>query len=107
MPLDFETDKKENDAMSKSNPSITEALRAAICNSGLTGYRIAKGAGLTEPTLRRFAAGKAFLRLDKADRLAAFLGLQLVPDPEAVPPEPTPANRARPMLAKKAKRKRV
>jgi hypothetical protein len=32
--------------------------------------------------------------------------LALVPDPDAVPPEPTPANLARPMLAKhKGKRK--
>jgi hypothetical protein len=47
------------------------------------------------------------VRLDKADRLAAYLGLHLVPDPDAVPPEPTPENLARPMLAKrKAKRTR-
>ena len=46
------------------------------------------------------------IRLDKADRLAAYLGLQLVANPKAKPPEPTPENLARPTLAeKKAKRK--
>ena len=39
------------------------------------------------------------IRLDKADRLGAYLGRQLVPDPDAKPPEPTPANLARPTLA--------
>ena len=43
---------------------------------------------------------------DKADRLATYLGLRLTPDPDATPPEPTPENLARPMLAKtKAKQK--
>jgi hypothetical protein len=41
------------------------------------------------------------IRLDKADRLAAYFGLMLVADPQAVPPEPTPANLARPMLTKR------
>jgi len=93
--------------MSKTRPTITEVLRAAIERSGLTGYRIAKGAGVPEPTLRRFARGDMSIRLDKADRLAAYLGLRLTPDPDAKPPEPTPENLARPMLAKrKAKRTR-
>lgn len=83
----------------KSSSSIAETLRAAMRQSDCTMYRIAKGTGIDQCTLRRFARG-ASVRLDKADRLAAYLGLMLVPDPEAVPPEPTPANRARPMLAK-------
>ena len=45
--------------------------------------------------------GEVRLRLDAADRLAAYLGLQLTPDPDAKPPEPTPANLARPTLAKR------
>ena len=89
---------------SKTQPTLTDVLRAAIEQSSLTRYRIAKETGIAESNLRRFFRGEMSIRLDKADRLAAFLGLQLVPDPEAVPPEPTPANLARPMLAKKAKR---
>ena len=92
--------------MSKSKPTITDVLRAAIERSGLTRYRIAKETGIPESNLRRFAGGEMSVRLDKADRLAAYLGLRLVPDPDAVPPTPTPENLARPTLAKRrAKRK--
>jgi len=92
---------------SEAKPTLTDALRAAIVRSGLTAYRISKATEIDEATLGRFTRGKMSIRLDKADRLAAYLGLQLVPDPDAVPPEPTPENLARPMQAKpKAKRAR-
>jgi transcriptional regulator with XRE-family HTH domain len=86
---------------SKPKPTLTDVLKAAIERSGLTCYRIAKATGITEPSLSQFMQGAASLRLDKADRLAAYLGLRLVPDPNAVPPEPTPENLARPSLAKR------
>ena len=67
---------------------------------------VRKGRRLVESNLRRFLRGEMSVRLDKADRLAAYLGPQLVPDPDAKPPEPTPANLARPTLTKrKTKRK--
>ena len=94
--------------MSKSDPkpTLTEVLKAAVAQSGLTSYRIAKATGIDTANLGRFLRGELYVRLDKADRLAAYLGLHLVPDPDAVPPTPTPANLARPMLTKrKAKRK--
>jgi transcriptional regulator with XRE-family HTH domain len=94
--------------MSKSKPTITEVLRAAIEKSGLTRYRIAKETGIPESNLRRFIQGEMSVRLDNADRLAAYFGLRLTPDPDAVPPTPTPENLARPTLAKtktRAKRK--
>jgi transcriptional regulator with XRE-family HTH domain len=88
-------------------PTMTEVLRAAIQGSGVTRYRIAKDTGITEPSLSQFVQGAASLRLDKADVLAAYLGLRLGPDPDAAPPEPTPENLARPTLAKRnAKRAR-
>lgn len=95
---------------SKPQPTLTNVLRAAIEGSGLTRYRIAKETGIPEGNLGRFLRGEMSIRLDKADRLAAYLGLRLTPDPDAVPPEPTPENLARPTLAKrktraKAKRK--
>jgi hypothetical protein len=90
--------------MGKNRPqaTLTDVLRAAIQQSGLTYYRIDKATGIDESNLRRFARGDMSIRLDKADRLT--------PDPDAVPPEPTPENLARPALAKtktraKAKRK--
>lgn len=94
--------------MSKSKPqaTLTDVLRTAIQQSGLTYYRISKATEIDEATLGRFARGETSVRLDKADRLAAYLGLRLTPDRDAKPPEPTPENLARPTLAKRtAKRK--
>ncbi len=92
--------------MSKSKPTITDVLKAAIERSGLTRYRIAKETGIPESNLRRFCRGEMSVRLDKADKLAAYLGFRLAPDPDAKPPEPTPENLARPTLAKyRAKQK--
>ncbi len=86
---------------------LTDALKGAIERSGLTRYRIAKDTGIDEAALMRFLRGETSVRLDKADALAEYLGLRLVPDPDAKPPQPTPENLARPMLAKrKANRKR-
>jgi transcriptional regulator with XRE-family HTH domain len=86
---------------SKPKPTITAVLKTAIERSGLTCYRIAKNTGIDEANLGRFIRGEISVRLDKADRLAAYLGLRLVPDPDATPPEPTPENLARPALAKR------
>ncbi len=57
---------------------MTDVLRAAIANCGETQYRIAKETKIDPPSLMRFARGDASLRLDRADRLADFLGFQLV-----------------------------
>jgi transcriptional regulator with XRE-family HTH domain len=110
--IDRGADVCNNADMSKSKPkpTLTEVLRATIERSGLSDYRISKATGIDTANLGRFLRGEMSVRLDKADRLAAYLGLRLVPDPDAAPPEPTPANLARPTLAKtktraKAKRK--
>jgi hypothetical protein len=63
---------------SKPRPTMTDALKAAIEQSGVSRYRIAKDTGITEPSLCRFMQGIASLRLDKADVLADYLGLELV-----------------------------
>lgn len=109
-PLDEIDDTGNNHGMGKNKPTLTDVLRAAIQKSGLTYYRLAKATAIDEASMGRFARGESHIRTDKADRLAVYLGLMLVPDPDAVPPEPTPKNLARPMLAKtktraKAKRK--
>ena len=95
--------------MSKNKPktTLTDALKAAIEQSGLTRYRIARGTKIDEATLMRFLRGETSLRLDKADKLAAYLGLRLLADPDAKPPEPTPENLARPMLAKQTRKRKT
>jgi transcriptional regulator with XRE-family HTH domain len=93
---------------SKPGPTMTDVLRSTIEQSGVTHYRIASETGIPAASLSRFMAGNTSLRLDRADVLAQYLGLRLVLDSDAVPPEPTPENLARPMLTKrKAKAKRT
>ena len=92
---------------SKPQPTLTDVLRAAIQKSGLTLYRIGNATDIDPTNLGRFVRGELYVRLDKADRLAAYLGLRLVPDPDAVPPEPTPENLARPMLAKRTRKRKA
>ena len=84
--------------------TITDVLREAIDRSGLSLYRVAKDTGVPSQSLLRFQRGDQSLRLDKADMLAAYLGLKLVPDPDAEPPQPTPENLARPTLARRKTR---
>jgi len=86
---------------------MTDVLKEAVRQSGLSQYRIAKDTGITEPSLCRFMQGAASLRLDKADLLADHLGLRLVRDPHAKPPKPTPENLARPMLARRKPRRKA
>ena len=62
----------------KPKPTMTDVLRAAIEESGLTPYRIAKDTGLVITSIIRFVNGETSLRLDKADVLADYLGLELV-----------------------------
>lgn len=57
---------------------MTAALKKAIQDSGLTLYRIAKDTGIVGTSLLRFMRGETSLRLDKADVLAEYLGLELV-----------------------------
>ena len=57
---------------------MTDVLRSAIEESGLSAYRISKDTGLVVSSILRFLAGETSLRLDKADVLAKYLGLELV-----------------------------
>jgi hypothetical protein len=80
---------------------MTDVLKAAIRDCGVTQYRIAQDTGILETSLSRFMRGQTSLRLDKADVIAEYVGLRLVRDPEAMPPTPTPELTARPALAKR------
>ena len=62
----------------KAKRPLTDALKTAIDRSGVTRYRIAKDTGILETSLSRFVRGETSLRLDKADVLAEYLGLELV-----------------------------
>ena len=57
---------------------LTDQLRTAIEDSGLSHYRVCKEIGLDQSTLSRFMSGKAGLALDTVDKLGDLLGLQLI-----------------------------
>ena len=64
--------------MCKATLMMTEVLRTAIRDSGLSAYRISKDTGLAVTSIIRFVEGETSLRLDRADVLADYLGLELV-----------------------------
>jgi transcriptional regulator with XRE-family HTH domain len=63
---------------SKRKPTMTDVLKAAIDLSGLTHYKIAADTGVKATSIGRFMRGETSLRLDRAEAIADYLGLQLV-----------------------------
>jgi plasmid maintenance system antidote protein VapI len=59
--------------------TLTETLRKAVRDSKLTLYRIGLDSGVKRQSLERFMANRQSLRLDMADKLAAFFRLELRP----------------------------
>ena len=57
--------------------SMSDVLRRAIAESGLAHIAIERETGVMRGSIARFLAGTRSLRLDKADDLAAFFGLEL------------------------------
>jgi hypothetical protein len=56
---------------------ITDLLRKTIIDSGIPLLQIEHETGVQRASLSRFVRGKNSLRLDIADRLASYLGLEL------------------------------
>ena len=60
---------------------ISNLLRQTIAQaieSGRTNYKsLQRETGVTRASIMRFVTGKQFLRLDMADRLADYFGLEL------------------------------
>jgi plasmid maintenance system antidote protein VapI len=61
----------------KPTETMTEVLRRAIVESGETYLGLSKATGLARASIQRFVDGRNSLRLDLADRLATYFGLQL------------------------------
>ena len=57
---------------------MSNVLRRAIDESGLSLYRIALDTGIASQSLLRFKRGDQSLRLDEAELLADYLGMELV-----------------------------
>jgi plasmid maintenance system antidote protein VapI len=56
---------------------ISDPLRRAIAESGIPLLRLERETGVTRASIGRFVRGERSLRLDMADRLAAYFGLEL------------------------------
>lgn len=63
--------------------SVSETLRAAIVDSGVTLQQLGQEAGVDKAALSRFVRGERSLKLESMDRLADRLGLLLRSDTKA------------------------
>lgn len=59
---------------------MTDQIRQAIDDSGLTRYRISQDVGIDESALAKFYNGHRGLSLDNLERLFEYLGLRIVVD---------------------------
>lgn len=64
--------------MTKHPSTVSGQLRAAIEAAPVSRYRIAKETGLEQSALSRFVRVKKGLDLSSVDKLAEYLGLELV-----------------------------
>jgi plasmid maintenance system antidote protein VapI len=56
---------------------MSEVIRRAIVESGMSYKALSRETGLTRASIQRFVDGRQSLRLDLADRLAEFFDLEL------------------------------
>jgi plasmid maintenance system antidote protein VapI len=63
--------------MARPRQPLTDVLRKAIAESGLAQIAIERATGVKRASIMRFLRGERSLRLDMADRLAAYFGLEL------------------------------
>ena len=70
----------------KHTELLTDQLRQAIDDSGLTRYQIAKATGIDESALAKFYNGHRGLSMDALNALGEFLQLKITlgrkPDPK-------------------------
>jgi transcriptional regulator with XRE-family HTH domain len=59
---------------------LARQLQAAIAATGQSLYAIAQASGVAAPVLQRFVNGERGITLETAGKLAAYLGLALMPD---------------------------
>lgn len=60
--------------------AIIEQLREAMAASGKTQTELSEATGIQQASLSRFLTGKRGLRIEDADKLAAYFGLELRPE---------------------------
>lgn len=80
--------------------AISDLLRQAIRDSGVSANALAKACDVPQPTISTFLLGKD-IRMKSADKLAAYFGLTLTSESE--PSEQAPARKKSP--AKKPRKR--
>jgi cyanate lyase len=68
--------------------TLTDQLRQAIDDCGLTRHRISMETGIDQAVLSKFCLGQRELAMESLDTLGEFLGLRIV---KAVDSQPAPA----------------
>jgi hypothetical protein len=66
--------KRKPDAIDET---LSEVLRSAIIESGLSNYRVCKETGVNQATLSRFMNKTHSMSLDNADKICKLLELKL------------------------------
>jgi plasmid maintenance system antidote protein VapI len=56
---------------------VSDTLRKAVLERGLTLYRVAKDSGVSYAALHRFVVHKRPVSMESLDKLCAYLGLRL------------------------------
>ena len=64
--------------MSKKPKTISDQLRHAILNADVSRYRICADLDFDQGALSKFMNGRAGLGIETIDRIAEYLGLELV-----------------------------
>ena len=60
--------------MAEEAVNLSDQIRRAVDDSGLSRYRISKELGVAESTMSRFMSGKGGLSMEHLDALAELLG---------------------------------
>jgi plasmid maintenance system antidote protein VapI len=63
--------------MPKTLATMTDVLRKTLLESGLAHVALERETGVKRASIMRFMRGDTSLRLDLADRLATYFGLEL------------------------------
>ena len=65
-------------AKRKKKLTMTDALRQAIADCELSFQALERESGVSRQSLMKFVRGEQSLRLDMADRLASYFGVEIV-----------------------------
>lgn len=66
-------------------PTLIESLKAAITGSGLPHNELAERCGVSRQQISRFMQGTRTLTLPNAEKLATYLRLRLIQEPDGGP----------------------